>query len=128
MYVIPWNFLGDCRFSMVQLLSLTKWIFHPNSIIHDNISSQVVEKRRHGFGQWMSSSIIHDNIYSLLYKKWHPKSYHSHIKYYMTLNIIFSAVSSNLHFHPLLAYSGSFQMTCICNKGLLISRFIYLCM
>ena len=30
------------------------------SIIHDNISSQVADKRRYGFGQWMNSSIIQD--------------------------------------------------------------------
>ena len=43
-----------------------------------------------GFGQQMNSSIIHDSIRSLIHKKYHhPKSYHSDVKYHMTLNIIF---------------------------------------
>ena len=36
--------------------------------------------------------IIHDSICSLVNKECHPKSYHSDIKYHMTLNIIFSVV------------------------------------
>jgi len=40
----------------------------------------------------MNSSIIHDNMCSLVHKKCHMKSYHSDIKYRMTLNIILSAV------------------------------------
>ena len=40
----------------------------------------------------MDSSTIHDNICSLVHKKCHPKSYHSNIKYHITLNIIFSVV------------------------------------
>ena len=49
------------------------------------------------FGQWMNSSIIHDNIRSFIHKNCHPESYHSDIKYHMTLNNnIFSAdVQSN---------------------------------
>jgi hypothetical protein len=48
-----------------------------------------------GFGQGMNlnlSSIIHDAICSLIHHKCHPKSYHSDIKYHMTLNIILSVV------------------------------------
>ena len=44
------------------------------------------------FGQWMNLCIIYDNISSLIHKKCRPKSYHSDIKYHMTLNIIFSVV------------------------------------
>jgi hypothetical protein len=49
-----------------------------------------VDKRRYGLGKWMNSSIIHDNNCSLIHKKCHPKSYHSDLKYHMTINIIFS--------------------------------------
>jgi hypothetical protein len=38
----------------------------------------------------MNSPIIHDEICSLIHKKCHPKSYHSDIKYHMTLTTIFS--------------------------------------
>ena len=61
--------------------------------MHDNISSQVADKRREGFGQWMKSFNIHDNISSLIHKC-HPKSYHSNIKYHTTRNIIFSVVTT----------------------------------
>jgi hypothetical protein len=70
------------------------------SIIHDNLSSQVVDKRRYGSSQWMNSSIIHDNICSLIHKKCHPESYHSVTKYHMTLNIIFSVVLCTLMIPP----------------------------
>jgi hypothetical protein len=33
-------------------------VFNQISIIHDNISSQVVGKASKGFAQWMNSSII----------------------------------------------------------------------
>ena len=64
------------------------------SFIHDNIASQVADKRRWGFDQWMNSSIIR-NVCSLIHPKCQPKRCHSDIKYHMTLNTIFSvAVSS----------------------------------
>ena len=53
------------------------------SVIHDNISSQVVDKSRKDLDQWMTSSIIYDNICSLIHKKCHPKSYHSDTKYHI---------------------------------------------
>ena len=53
---------------MMQLLSLTKWFFIQILIIRDNTSSQIDDKREHGFGQWMNLSIIHDNIFSLIHK------------------------------------------------------------
>ena len=59
---------------------------------HDNISWQTVDMRRQGFGQWMNSSIVHDIICKFIHKKCHLKSYHSDIKYHMTLNIKFSVV------------------------------------
>jgi hypothetical protein len=79
---------------MLQLLSLTKWFIIQIWVIHDNISSQVTNKRRQGFEQWMNSSITNDNICWLIHKKCHPKSYHSDIKYHMTLNIMFSVVGT----------------------------------
>ena len=45
----------------------------------------------------MDSSIIHDNIYSLIHKKSCTKSYHSDIKYHMTLNIIYSVAVDSPH-------------------------------
>ena len=56
------------------------------------ILSQIADKKSQGFGQWMNSSIIHANICKLIQKKRHPKSYHSDIKYDMTLNITFNVV------------------------------------
>ena len=88
LFVIPCNFLGVYRFIVLQLLSLTKCCFIQISIIHDNIPSQVADKRRNYFGQWMNSSIIHDSICKFIYKRCHPKSYYSEIKYDMTLEII----------------------------------------
>ena len=85
-------FGGHYWFTVLQLLLLTKWFLIQTSIIHVNISSQVVDKRTQGFGQWMNWSIIHYSICSLIHKKSHPRSYHSYIKYHMTLNIIFSVV------------------------------------
>ena len=38
LFVIPCNFGGDYRFTLLQLLSLTKCFFIQVSIIHDNIS------------------------------------------------------------------------------------------
>jgi hypothetical protein len=59
-FVIPCNiFLGDYGLVALQLLSRTNLIVIQISIIHDNISSKVVDKIRYGFGQWMKSSIIH---------------------------------------------------------------------
>ena len=40
------NFLGDYKFTVLQLVLLTKWFLIQIAIIHDNISSQVVDKRR----------------------------------------------------------------------------------
>ncbi len=69
-------------------------IFHPHfvSIIHDNISSQDVNKRRHGFNKWMNSFIIHDISCPLIHQKCHPRSYHSDTTYFMRLNAIFGVV------------------------------------
>ena len=93
------NFLGDYRFTMLELLSLTMWISIQIPIIHDNISSQVADKRRHGLGQWRNSSIIHDIICSISHKKCLPRSYHSDIEYHMTLNMIFSVVGTLYSFY-----------------------------
>jgi hypothetical protein len=104
LFVVPCKFMGDNRIIVLQSLSLVKQFLIQNSIIYDNISSQVGDKRRHGFGQSMNSSIIHDNSCSLFHRKCHPKHYHSDIKYHMTLIIIFSIATcnqtrqSNFHF------------------------------
>jgi hypothetical protein len=49
---------GDYGFIVLQLLPLNKWFFIQFSITHYDISVQFADKRREGFGQWMSSSII----------------------------------------------------------------------
>ena len=49
-------------------------------------------------GQWMNSSIIHDSICKLIHKKCHMKSYHSDIKYHMTLNNILIVHNSSWTF------------------------------
>ena len=94
--VIPFNFLG-----IIDLLSLTKWIFIQNYVIHDNISSQVADKRGWGFGQWMNSSTIHDSICSLI-QKCHPKRYQGHIKYHTTLYISYNSVVGTCEFNPII--------------------------
>ena len=59
--------MGIIDLQCCNYLSLTKLFFIQLSIIHDNISSQVTDKRRLGVGQWMNSSTIHDNIYSFIH-------------------------------------------------------------
>ena len=97
-------FLGDYRFTVLQLLSLTKWCFIQISITHDAISSQVADKRRQGFGQWMNSSIIRDCNCKLLHRKCHPKSCHIDIEFRMTLNIMFSVVNRRWNFKRFVNY------------------------
>ena len=53
--------------------------------------------RRQGFGQWTNSSTFHNNIFSFNHEKFHLESYHSDIKYHMTLNIIFSVPTNFVH-------------------------------
>ena len=84
--------LGHYRFVVLHLLSLTTWLSVQISIIRDNISSQVVDKRQCRFDQWMNSSITYHNICKLIHKKCHPNSCQSDIKYHVTLNIISSLV------------------------------------
>ena len=67
--VIPCNILGDYRVTMLQSLSLTKRFLIQISIIHDKISSQVVDKRRSGFDQGINQSIIQKSTCSLIYKR-----------------------------------------------------------
>ena len=101
-------FLEDYVFTVLQELSLTKWFFIQFSIIHDNISSQLADKRRERFGQCMNTSII---MISPILKKCHPKSYSSDIEYHTTLNIIFSVasmcLSSYIQLHKWLEYKGA---------------------
>ena len=82
---------GDCRYTMCNSYHAISEISSTLSTIHDNISSQVAEMRRQGYGQWINSSIIHDNS-SLLHEKCHPESFHGDIKYHMIPNIISSRV------------------------------------
>ena len=59
----------------------------------------------------MNASIIHDNIYSLIDKKCHLRSYHSDIRYHITLNIIFSVLrgyQTSISRDPTLQISTSF--------------------
>ena len=90
LFVIAWIFLGDLQcYNYYHLPS----DFHPN-FNHPwqyFITSCWQEKVR--FWQWMHSSTIHDNICKFIHKKCHPKSYHSDIKYHMTLNMIFSVAT-----------------------------------
>ena len=44
-------------FTVLQLLSLTKWFLIQILIIHDNISSQVADKRK--VGVWLMDELIH---------------------------------------------------------------------
>ena len=87
--VIPCEFLGGIvELQCCNDCHLPSHLFIQISIIRDNISSQVVDKRRYGFSQWMNSFIIHDNIWSLIHKKYHPKNYQSHIKYHMIFSVV----------------------------------------
>jgi hypothetical protein len=65
LFVIPRKTLGRLLdLQRCKNCHLPSDFFTQISIIHDNISSQVVDKRRQSFGQWMNSSIMHDDIYS----------------------------------------------------------------
>ena len=92
LFVIPCKFYGDNRFTMLQLLSLTKRFFYPNLNHPWQYFIRSWSQEKIGFGQWMNSSIIHDNICSLSQKKYHPKNNHTEIQYHITLNIIFSVL------------------------------------
>ena len=48
----------------------------------------VADKKGRVLANGMNSSIIHDNICNLIHKKYHPKSYHSDIKYHMTFSVV----------------------------------------
>ena len=84
-------FWGDYRFTVLQLLSLTKWLFIQISIIHDNISSQVAGRvLANGWTHLSSITVcVHVFIISVI-PKFTIVTYD--IKYHMTLNIIFSVV------------------------------------
>jgi hypothetical protein len=61
--------------------------------MHANIPSQIADKRREGFGQWMNSSIIHDNIVHLFIESVISKVTITTEKYHRTLNIIFNVIT-----------------------------------
>jgi hypothetical protein len=46
LFVIPCKLAGGLQTNYVANTVTYQVIFHPNSIIHNNISSQVVDKRR----------------------------------------------------------------------------------
>jgi hypothetical protein len=114
-------FWGDYTFIVWQWLPLTKWCLIQTSIIHDSSSSQVDEKRRHGFCQWMNSSIVHGNISSLIHKKHHPKSHHSDIKYHIhpkprninLHNVTHSLISQNLREWMFVVQVSLLIVTCL---------------
>ena len=91
-FVVHIKRIMDYTFTVLQLLSPTKWFLLQSSMTI--FSPQVVDKR--GYCQWMNSSVIHDSICSLIHKKCQPKRYHSDIKYHLTRNIIFSVVIDEL--------------------------------
>ena len=95
------TFWRDYKFTVMRLLSLTNWFYIQIAIIHDNISSQVNDKKKQSFGQWMNTSIIHDDICSLVHEKSHLKSYLSDTKYHMTPNIIYQ----NKHYWGAIKYA-----------------------
>ena len=70
LFVDPCEFLffggGDDKFTVLQLPSLIKWFLIQILIIHDNVSSQVVDKRNHGFDQ-MDELVHHPQQYSFTY-------------------------------------------------------------
>ena len=71
LFVIFVKSLGDYRFTVLQVLSLTyQVIFIQSSIIHDNISSQVADKSE---GRVLDE-LVH--ICSLIQEMCHPKSCH----------------------------------------------------
>ena len=84
---IKMNKIGFCWTSydwIITQKNLTQWFFIQISIIHDNISSQVVVLTREGrvlANGWTQPS-THDNIGSVVLKKCHPKRYHSVAKFH----------------------------------------------
>ena len=85
--------LGDYRFTMLQLLSFIKWQFTPyfNHQRQYIITSCWQEK----VGFWPMNELIHHPWqYLFTYsEEVSYESYHSDIKYHMTLTIIFSVVT-----------------------------------
>ena len=73
------------------------------------------------FGQRMNSSIIHDNICSLVHKC-NLESYHSDIKYHMTLNIIFSVACSKAEALELEISHGLETSHSPCHSGHFLSN------
>ena len=106
-------FWGDFRLALLQFLSLSKWFFTQISISHDNISLQVVDKRRYGFcHRWTHPSSITIFVHLLI----------SVIqKVIMTLNIMFNVLLA-LPYKPwtnvYLSLWDSTLLVCkiLCNK------------
>ena len=71
----------------------------------------------------------HDNICSLIHKKCHLESYHSGIKYHMTLNIILSVVLSTLYGNELCPYYFFYpqMLESICYKYMLRAKHTTIC-
>ena len=98
---IPCIFWGDCRITVLHNVTY-EVISNFNHPWQYFITSCWQEKI--GFFGPMDDELIHhpSNICSLIHKKCHPKSYHSDIKYHMTLNNIFSVVDMQHSFKCLL--------------------------
>ena len=61
------KFVVSYRFTLLQILWLTKWCFIQISIIHYHISLEVVDKRRQGFGKYYthpSSKTIYVHLFT----------------------------------------------------------------
>ena len=84
------KFGGVLDLQCCKYFSLTKWIFIQISI---NISSNFLTRE----GRVLANGCTHLSSMTIfvhfIYKKCHSKNYHSDTKYYMTLNIIFSALT-----------------------------------
>ena len=95
-FVSPYRYFGgEYRFTVLQLMSLTKWF----SIQFQSSMTTIYHKLLRREGRVLTNGwlpIIHDNICSLIYKKCHLKSYHSDIKYLRTLKITFSVLHAML--------------------------------
>ena len=64
----------------------------------------------------MKLSIIQNNICSLIHKQCHPKSYHSHIKYHMTLIIICNVATVHFVTHVVIYHNLAYSLQT--NEGL----------
>ena len=105
----------DYRFTMLQLLSFTKWISSNFQSSSTTFEHKLLTKE----GMVSANGWTHPSpmtiICSFLKKKRHLKCYHSDIKYHMILNNMFIVVSSlyiGPHFKSCMKLLGSALFTC----------------